>query len=260
MKNIAIIGAGIAGLRATLHLCQNPEFSVTVWEKSPSVGGRVATRRYAETFVNHGIAAFDAADKLVSEDPMAQEFATLLKFEKQATELPKAMLRQIKSLNESLPFHFNQRITKVDSLGSLWVGETQHVYDHIIITAPMAQVTEMLQSPVHPEVRYSKKILFIGLEQGLSKRLELSDEFSETHFEQTDELIRQAAEKELNQSLAHLDLKKWRYCRVLSGVNQTFSRFSAHITLAGDAFDPLKIYDLKAAWLSGRKAASSLND
>ena len=67
MKRIAIIGAGISGLSCARELQANG-WKTTVFEKSRSLGGRCATRRWEEHIVDHGAqyftirnAAFEAA-------------------------------------------------------------------------------------------------------------------------------------------------------------------------------------------------------
>ncbi len=52
-KNIAIIGAGMAGLGAARALTQNGH-TITLYEKSRGVGGRVASRRIEGCVVDHG--------------------------------------------------------------------------------------------------------------------------------------------------------------------------------------------------------------
>ena len=53
MKQIAVIGAGMAGLGAARELCKAGH-SVTFFEKSKGLGGRVATRRINGCIVDHG--------------------------------------------------------------------------------------------------------------------------------------------------------------------------------------------------------------
>ena len=59
--NIAVIGAGIAGLVAARSL-QDQGHCVTVFEKSRGVGGRAATRRIGDIGFDHGAQYFTARD------------------------------------------------------------------------------------------------------------------------------------------------------------------------------------------------------
>jgi renalase len=52
--NIAIIGAGMAGLACAQQL-QTAGHQVTIFEKSRGLGGRVATRRLHDTWMDHGV-------------------------------------------------------------------------------------------------------------------------------------------------------------------------------------------------------------
>ncbi|HMO57509.1 MAG TPA: FAD-dependent oxidoreductase [Roseiflexaceae bacterium] len=71
---IAIIGAGMAGLAAARELRQRrPDATVTLYEKSRGVGGRVATRRRDGYIFDHGAQVFRAPD-----EPMQQLIHTEL--------------------------------------------------------------------------------------------------------------------------------------------------------------------------------------
>ncbi len=63
MFDIAIIGAGMAGLTCAQQLYQ-AGYRVVVLEKSRGVGGRVATRRIHRTPVDHGVPFLEAKGKL----------------------------------------------------------------------------------------------------------------------------------------------------------------------------------------------------
>lgn len=54
MVDVAIVGAGLAGLVCARHL-QQAGAEVVVVEKSRGLGGRLATRRLAETWADHGV-------------------------------------------------------------------------------------------------------------------------------------------------------------------------------------------------------------
>ena len=59
MKQIAVIGAGIAGLAAAQRL-KKPELGITLFEKSRGLGGRMATRRVEDLQFDHGAQYFTA--------------------------------------------------------------------------------------------------------------------------------------------------------------------------------------------------------
>ncbi len=61
--NLAIVGAGMAGLSAARELRQRrPDVSITIYEKSRGVGGRVATRRRDGFVFDHGAQVIKAQD------------------------------------------------------------------------------------------------------------------------------------------------------------------------------------------------------
>ncbi len=71
--NVAIVGAGLAGLAAAGQLRQQrPELTITVWEKSHGVGGRAATRRAHGATFDHGAqyvkGATQAIEQLLREE------------------------------------------------------------------------------------------------------------------------------------------------------------------------------------------------
>lgn len=252
MKSIAIIGAGLTGLRAGLELGQG-SFLVHIWEKSPSVGGRLATRRFEDKFVNHGAPQFNNYERVLATDPMAKKYAHHFSFKDQATKLAKEMKEDYLKPSYT-DISFGERVLKVKG-SSLHLEDSVFHYDHVLITSPLDQTRELLESPLSAKAEYSKKILFIGVTDGEPQRIELSDDASEKYFELSDEEIRSHAEKEIAQSLSGLQIKKWRYCQVKKGVSAPFVSFSSNITLAGDAFDSLGEFNMASAWLSGMHAA-----
>ncbi len=57
-QTVAIVGAGIAGLAAARQLC-DAGVSVTVFEKSADIGGRMATQTQGRMAFDHGAPSFD---------------------------------------------------------------------------------------------------------------------------------------------------------------------------------------------------------
>lgn len=66
-KLVAIVGAGVSGLGAAWKLIKNPLFKVTIFEKSQTLAGRVATRRRPGYFYDNG-ANYFSTDNPVLED------------------------------------------------------------------------------------------------------------------------------------------------------------------------------------------------
>ena len=66
--DIAIIGAGIAGLVCSQEL-QQAGYSVVVLEKSRGVGGRMATRRVSGSRADHGVRYLEPTDQLLQQFP-----------------------------------------------------------------------------------------------------------------------------------------------------------------------------------------------
>lgn len=64
MFDVAIIGAGLAGLACAQQLHQSG-YRVVIVEKSRGVGGRVATRRLQDTCADHGVRYLEAQGKFL---------------------------------------------------------------------------------------------------------------------------------------------------------------------------------------------------
>lgn len=246
---IAIVGAGIAGLRAGLELA--PVHQVTIFEKSPGVGGRVATRRFGEIPVNHGATSFDRRHLLI-DDPVADYFRDHFDFAPAATNLPKAMRDLFFSLGGKL--QTEQKVKSIEDLSVHFENGTSRAFDKILLTPPLPQVREILGKDILPEVSYDKTILFIGERNGNPVTEILDPGTSEKLFELSDEEIRKLS----SAPTEGLALKKWRYSRVRSGHRSLYYPLTDRVFIAGDAFDPHGIYDVASAWNSGRFAGSML--
>ena len=117
----------------------------------------------------------------------------------------------------------------------------------------------ILKKNILPEIQYSKRILFIGVDFS-SARIEMNDEFSHRYFESTDQEIYESARRLLGDTILKLEIKRWRYSTVLSGVRESLFHVSSGITLAGDAFDPAGHFRLGGAWLSGLNAGKYIKE
>ncbi len=261
MSSIAIIGAGLSGLRAALELATDPFLNITIFEKSSSVGGRIATRRFGDDFINHGAEKFTDFERVLDEDPTSHIFLPLFDFSSQpATEIAKA-LRYFISKSQNVRFFFGKTVTSVTSDGILTLNSLETFkFDKVLITSPLLQTHSILNNIIYPDVLYSKKVLFIGQHQNQIVRWDMPETWSEAHFELSDQDLVLKAEDHLQRELKHLDLKKWRYCEVIKGVPSLFGTYSDNIILAGDAFDPQGRYSSASAWLSGMAAGTYISN
>ena len=66
-KRVAIIGAGIAGLSCAQEL-QGHGFSVTIFDKSKGVGGRMSHRYFGDWEADHGAQYFTARDPVFQQE------------------------------------------------------------------------------------------------------------------------------------------------------------------------------------------------
>ncbi len=249
---IAIVGAGLAGLRAALELA--PLHKVTIFEKSKGVGGRVATRRFGQFHVNHGATDFERRFTLINADLVARMFSSELSLSPIATDLPKAMKNVL--LNFECLFRMDTKVMRIIDNDVILENDRRERFDHIILTAPIPQIREILEIPLLPEVTYTKKLLFIGAEKDVPCVREVQDDLSERYFDHTEEEIRDLVPFQSR----GLEMKKWRYARVRNGVASHYHILRKGITVAGDAFDPESKYDLASAWMSGAAVGRMLNE
>lgn len=246
---IAIIGAGISGLRAGLELVRDHD--VTIFEKSAGVGGRVATRRVDGLAINHGSPRFDRIETL-GDDPFAYQFHPMLRFTQEATALPKAMRDEL--LSHGAKLMINTKVTKVEDRKIHFEDRNVMNFEAILLTPPLPQVRELVGGNVLPHVEYTKEIMFIGVRENLPVVEKVSPEIVDEIFDLSEEEIRSRVS-----APADLSLKKWRYARIKSGSKTFFCRINDRMLIAGDAFDPTGTYDMASAWISGRSAGKFLN-
>lgn len=230
-KSIAIIGCGLSGLRAGMELALHQSLSLTLFDKSPSVGGRIATRRINESYINHGALQVDGWDRVLKIDPKANEFNQFFNksqiFTGRATDLPKLMKEKIHHAS----FEFNTKITDLSPY-----------FDYTIIAIPLPQAEELIKSRLNLNVTYSKKILLLSQ----NSRIELD----ESYFDKEDKDILAEFNHDKN-----LMIKRWRYSQVKNGFSESFYLFSPNIIITGDAFDDQNQFNAASAWISGLKAA-----
>lgn len=154
---IGIIGAGMTGLTTAHHL-QQAGFKVTLFEKSKSPGGRMATRRVGNGRMDHGAVYFtvrtDAFQALVDDwlkEGKVQHWFGSVHPRYVGSE---GMNPLMKHYAKGLTVHLNTKITNVyyeDNQVSLTDSDGErHIFDLAIITAPLPQAIELLQYSTLP--------------------------------------------------------------------------------------------------------------
>jgi predicted NAD/FAD-dependent oxidoreductase len=168
MPTVAVVGAGISGLVCARTLADHG-YSVTVFEKSRGVGGRMATRRTDNGFqFDHGAQYFTARDgrfrRYVSSwmddgivSPWQGRIVVLENGEvtgvKSGTDRYVAVPRMnaiCKHLATDLDIQFQTRIAPLEREGKQWriaedEGITLGLFDVAVVSAPAGQTAELLQ-------------------------------------------------------------------------------------------------------------------
>lgn len=162
---IAIIGAGMAGLSLARRLA--PHATISVFEKSRGLGGRMATRRRPEGSFDHGAqyftirdAGFHAALEPAIEQGTVQAWSVPLmrtdatgKAQRLEDRAPRfvavpGMTALAKLMAERLTVHSDQKIAALEGLPGEWylaTPQTAHGPFHwVISTAPAPQTLDLL--------------------------------------------------------------------------------------------------------------------
>ncbi|BDW11133.1 hypothetical protein PSHI8_12150 [Polynucleobacter sp. SHI8] len=161
-KNVAIIGAGLAGLNCSTQL-QEDGFRVQVFEKSRGPSGRMSTRSREDWAADHGAQYFTARDSLFIEELQtwisagvagawypnlkvfeSNEWRDGSVLENRYVGIP-AMNSPGKYLAKNLTIEFNQTIDQISrqngkwSLHSIESGNIEDQFDWLVIALPATQ-------------------------------------------------------------------------------------------------------------------------
>lgn len=251
-EDIIIIGAGITGLHLAQCLKLRHQDSL-ILEKSKGLGGRVATRRIDELGLDHGAAFLEGKFCHGGMNSLAKE------------------------MGKNLNIFKSQKVQTISKTAQGWNLQTQEGLSFfckkLVLTAPLPQALELLDqnslSPVslEREIKYSKAIIYLAILNNIAKDLvsinfenhefllmrerelhprglviQLSQDFSEKHFEKTDEEILSLIGPVLAKSpfsgatVEKFELKKWRYSRALSNYSSPYLEVHPGLFLCGDAF------------------------
>ena len=170
MSNIAIIGAGISGLCLANQLKTN--FNVTIFEKSKSPGGRLATRYKGCYEFDHGAQFFSAKDKdfiKFTKDLLRERVLKIwnarfveidgnkiIKSRNWQNSYPHyvgvpRMSSIAKYLANGLDINLNTKITKVNRKENKWTifcneNNSYENFDWLVFAIPAAQAKEIIFS------------------------------------------------------------------------------------------------------------------
>jgi predicted NAD/FAD-dependent oxidoreductase len=165
--DFAIVGAGIAGLTCAKHL-QNSGLKVIILDKSPGVGGRIATRRLENTWVDHGLPFLEDqgphTQKLIGElrqekliQPWTEQiyqfqFPTFVTPASVYTRYiaPQGMTAIAKYLAQDLTIGRNCRVTQLKITDQLWQLRgnypDQITAKGIVLAIPAPQAAMLLEN------------------------------------------------------------------------------------------------------------------
>lgn len=166
LHNIAVVGAGMAGLAAA-HALQQAGRNVQIFDKGRRPGGRMSSRCNAHGLFDLGAQYFTVRDpdfaKVITHceklgvvarwpDIMARHVDG--QWQSQRPEHPRfsgvpSMAALTDTLAESLEIHQQVRITSMTHTGSTWRLEDQNGrlwsgFDHVIVAIPAPQATQLL--------------------------------------------------------------------------------------------------------------------
>ncbi len=266
-----IIGAGLSGLILAVSLQQNAR-PIIVLEKSKGVGGRISTRRINNLGFDHGTPYWS------DHYPVPASLTSLMRKDHKGIFIEGGMNQFAKFFSQTLPIQRETRVTRISKNADTWLLSTDsgHLYEakNVVLTAPLPQARELLiqsgfAQEMIPEITYSKTVLSLNVLNELPSDtsqfnpsifsfqnlrnlhplgviINPGDEFAEKYFEETDEEILKKIAAFSDQAGLPLnvktsELKKWRYARPLSHLQESYLEVDENLFLIGDFFSPGQI-------------------
>ncbi|WP_185962055.1 NAD(P)/FAD-dependent oxidoreductase [Palleronia caenipelagi] len=284
MNNIAVIGAGMAGLAAARHLADAGR-QVVVFEKSRGTGGRLATRRRSEAMFDHGApiaqgcSDFDATMCALSADRIGAGWRG-----------SPGMSALLKPWVDGLDLRHEQQVTAVDHLRDGWhLTIADHggagPFDAVVIAIPAPQAQKLMPHPALEKVmmRPAWSLLAIWPELTLPKPsapfevivdmsshpngtvgaivAHCNEAFSRSHLEDTPDQICSLLVQRLQQLTGctvmprFAQAHRWRYARTTDPLGQPFIDAGYGCFIGGDWALGSHAGD---AWRSGLALAEAL--
>lgn len=187
-RQVAIIGAGMAGLSAALAL-KDAGIPVAIYEKSRALGGRVATRRVGDSIIDHGaqvikpdgtnlanlmmdrlsteglvqitgdVRLYDDTGNLLEPDP---EYAShrMFSYRSGVTSLPKMLVSSL--LVGGVQIFRETKITAMEEFSSSVLLRNEEWdeagrADAVIVTAPTPQASELFSASHMQDITVSRQ-------------------------------------------------------------------------------------------------------
>ncbi|MGJ9382237.1 NAD(P)/FAD-dependent oxidoreductase [Salipaludibacillus sp. CF4.18] len=155
--NITVIGGGLAGVFAAKTLIEKGE-TVTIIEKSRSIGGRMATRRIGEGRADHGAQFFTV--RSIELEKLTEEWLENKWIKRWfGDDYPRysgmeGMNSFIKKIAQNLPVTLQERVDHIEAKDTELILSTntgkKYTSDAVVLTAPVPQALELLEkSPIH---------------------------------------------------------------------------------------------------------------
>jgi hypothetical protein len=152
MKNIIIIGSGIAGLAAANYL-SSKNFNVTVLDKGKYPGGRISTRRGKDFIFNHGAQFFTAKSNAFKNIcKRAVNDNVLVHWEKVSKKnryIGNPDMREFSFwLSKNLSMYQDTFVERLDYNDQfiVYTNNKKFICDGLIITAPSFQTASLIKN------------------------------------------------------------------------------------------------------------------
>ena len=173
MTTIAVIGAGLSGLVAARGLTRDHD--VTVFEKSRSVGGRIATRYAAGCEFDHGAQFFTAQSAAFQSflQPLIEQ-GVVAAWQARIAELGRSKVIATRQWNDKNPHYVGvpsmnaigkwlstevdirllTTVARLEQRNDRWLlvdpeGATLGQFDWVVVTAPAPQTAALLPASIH---------------------------------------------------------------------------------------------------------------
>ena len=263
IQPVLILGAGASALTLG-RMLKEARLSCLFIEKSRGLGGRIATRRFEDSFWNHGISEITLNDFPSTFPEPWRSFAPSSL--EPATQFAKHLADSLDILKGVKIIHLDY-----DSASSCWKARSEEGQTFkarsFVSTAPLPQTCDLLQASgmyeaLDPQktlsqVRYFKQLIFltratqVGAQLPIFKKICVSKnnfisfqlDFSESEylFEKEDAEIEAKIKVELEKngwSFSHFEIKRWRYSQCENPMNEAFFESPSPCLFysAGDGF------------------------